>query len=34
MKTFALEKSLKAFLLIPLMAFLDAVAFGMLSFWL
>jgi len=27
MKTFALEKSLKAFLLIPLMAFLDAVAF-------
>ena len=28
MKTYALEKSLKAFLLIPLMAFLDAVAFG------
>ncbi|XP_067047298.1 uncharacterized protein [Acropora muricata] len=27
MKTYALEKSLKAFLLIPLMAFLDAVAF-------
>ena len=32
MKTFGQEKSLKAFLLIPIIAFLDAIAFSKLNF--
>ena len=34
MKTFGLEKLLEALLLIPINAFLDAIALGMFNFWL
>ena len=34
MKTFGLEKLLEALLLIPINAFLDAVALGLFNFWL